>query len=89
MIYFTIDEKLGKYIEYNDKTDTVRVFIKSDLEKQNEDAQARLAEIPPAPTDKVLLEWARANYPIMNYANEKANLEKVISEGEATLASIK
>lgn len=78
-----------KFIQYDETNDTSRVIVKSELESQLTEAKARLAEIPPASTDKELLEWAKANYPFMDYSNEKQSLEQIISEGEATLASMK
>jgi len=49
-----------KFIEYNPATDRSRVIVKSDVEKQLQDATEHLSEMP---GDEQLLEWARANYP--------------------------
>ena len=79
MQYFTIDEKLGKYIEYSEENEATRVVIKSELEEQTAQAKARLVEIPQPPSDKELLEWAKANHPQMDYSVEKQNLTEVVS----------
>jgi len=89
MQYFTIDEKIGKYIEYDETTDKARVFIKKDLEKQVTEAQVKLASIPDSIDDKELLEWAKVNHPQnMDYSKEQEVLQKLISANEAVISAI-
>lgn len=77
------------YVSFNKETMTSEVIVKSELEKQIEEAKKRLAEIPTIPSDEELLTWAKQNYPIMDYSAEKSSLEKIIGEGEAILANLK
>lgn len=89
MQYFLIDAKLNKYIEYNEETDDVRVFVKGELEKEVTEAKARLTAIPEPQDDKTLLEWAKVNHPQnMDYSKEKEALQTLIATNEAVLKGI-
>lgn len=68
--------------------DRATVYSRSQLEKQKKQAELRLKEIPDTPSDEELLEWARANYPMMDYSRERATLEGVISENSKLLSEI-
>lgn len=83
MQYIVIDKE--KFVEVDLEKNTAKVFIKGELEKQLKEAQERLAKIPEKPGDEELLEWARVNYPIMNYSREKEYLETQISEAQQLL----
>ena len=60
--------------------------IKGKCPAEKAAAQARLAEIPTTPDDKTLLEWARTNYPMTNYAVEKEELAKTVTVADTVLA---
>lgn len=64
------------------------VYSKKRLLEQIKQAETRLVEIPELPSDEELLEWARANYPMMDYSRERATLEGVISENSKLLSEI-
>jgi hypothetical protein len=88
MIVFCVDKKLNKYVFYDEQTDAVKVFIKDVLETQLKDAEVRLSEIPESANDETLLEWARINYPQVNYGAEKQSLEAKVAECKSLLESI-
>lgn len=69
--------------------DKAEVFYLTEVEKCLKEATARLAELPTQPTDEELLEWARENYPAMDYSAEKQSLEAKISECNSILEAIK
>lgn len=66
------------YIQYDATMDAAIVFHKDELEIELAEAQKRLAEIPEGPTDSELLEWAKVNYPFMDYSTEKSDLTATI-----------
>ncbi len=86
MKYIQLDK--DRYVVVDD-ADNAKVVVKSELEKKVIEAEARLKEIPQAPTDEELLAWAKDNYPMMNYEVEKQALEKVIADNTAILEEIK
>lgn len=88
MKYFCVDEETAKYVEVDETTNQVKVFLRSDLEKQVSDAKARLAVIPEPADDNTLLEWARTHYPQVNYETERQALQALIATNEAILESI-
>jgi hypothetical protein len=84
MQIFKIDK--DKFIAY--ENDTAKVYSRVELLKQKEESLKRLEEIPPKPTDKELLEWARTNYPQVNYEVEKRSLEAKVAECKLLLEKI-
>jgi hypothetical protein len=78
-----LDKK--KFIEYNEKTNEARVYEADVLGASKYAAEQRLKELPQEPTDQELLEWARVNYPRMDYSVERASLEKVIEDNTRRL----
>jgi hypothetical protein len=57
------------------------------IKRELTDAKERLAKIV-KPTDKELLEWAKSNYPAMNYEAEIDYLTKLIADNEAILKEV-
>ena len=86
MDYITIDKE--NFIEYDTKTKKANLLVKTELVKELADAEARLAEIPEGPTDEELLEWAKENYPDMDYSVEKAALESIVELNKTRLEAI-
>lgn len=70
----TFTTKDGKKIIY--ENDYAKVIDTKELEAQKADIEKRLAEAV-IPTDKQLLEWAKANYPYVNHSAEIAELERI------------
>jgi hypothetical protein len=72
MRYINVEKDL--WVEVDEKKRVSRVFDRKELEAELVQTEARLGEIPPTPSDKELLAWAKANYPMMDYGAEKASL---------------
>ena len=68
------ETKDGKKITYQDGI--TKVYIPEELLKEKKMLEAQLAEAV-IPTDKELLEWARANYPMTDYSATKARLDEI------------
>jgi hypothetical protein len=62
-----------------------QVYSIAELNKQIEEAQKRLDEVPPPPDDKVLLEWALENYPMQGEYNQQRERYQRIIDGAANL----
>jgi hypothetical protein len=75
------------WLEYDDATDSAVQLKRAKMTNDLADAEARLAELPDVPTDAKLLKWARANYPQMDYAAERAELTARIALLTARLAA--
>lgn len=58
------------------ENESVKLYNLKELEKQKEEIEKRLAEAV-EPTDKELMDWARANYPVVDYSAEKAELVRI------------
>jgi hypothetical protein len=84
MQIFNIDK--DKFIAY--ENDRARVISRAELRKQKQEAIERLKEIPPKLTDEELLEWARENYPQVNYEVERQSLEAKVDECKLLLEKI-
>lgn len=84
MQYIKIDPKT--VIGYDLATRTCKMFNPTELLAEKTAAETRLAQIPPKPDDKTLLEWAKTNYPTLNYETEKQTLQSKIAEATAVLA---
>jgi hypothetical protein len=53
-------------------------------------AQKMLDEVPPPPEDKILLEWALANYPMQGeYNQQRERYQRIIDEANALLEEVK
>jgi hypothetical protein len=82
------------YIKIDDNTwifyegETATVIKKDELQAELERAQQKLSEIPAEPTDAELLDWARINYPRMNYSVEKNTLEEFITKNTSILNNL-
>ena len=87
MDYIKLNSK--NIIEYNVEEKTAKLLTIKNIKKEIANAEARLKELPQEPTDKELLEWARENYPAMDYSNERAELEKIIEVNKKRLEAIK
>lgn len=83
MEYKIIDT--DKFLEYDTKAMSAKIYSKAELTKEIKEAETRLKEIPAEKTDKELLEWARLNYPEMDYSKEKEALETKIAENKSLL----
>lgn len=84
----TIDA--DKFIAYDTKAMSAKIYSKAELTKEIKQAEARLKEIPEPISDAELLEWARINHPKnMDYSAEKANLEKIVAENTSLLEAVK
>lgn len=70
----TFITKDNKTIIYDNGS--ARVIDPKELEAQKADIEKRLAEAV-IPTDKQLLDWAKANYPYVNHSAEIAELERI------------
>jgi hypothetical protein len=71
-----------KFISYDETLGSAEVVDPSVLKLELETVNKRLEEIPPDPSDAVLLEWARLNYPRTDYSAEKNFLEQKKSKLE-------
>lgn len=78
-----------KWVEVDEDNNTSRVVVKSELENQIAVSTTRLAEIPPDPTDQELLDWAKINFPRMDYSTERRNLQNIISTNSVLLENLK
>lgn len=78
----TFTTKDNKTIIYDNGS--ARVIDPKELEAQKADIEKRLAEAV-IPTDKQLLDWAKANYPKLDHSAEQAELVKI----DTILASVK
>ena len=85
-IQFVILDDKDSVVKLDRETKESKIYSLSDLKMQIEEAQKRLDEIPPMPDDKELLEWARNNFPAMNYSAEIAMLQKVIDDNTDLIA---
>lgn len=74
-----------RYILFDETNNTSKVVIIPEVEKTIQEAQERLAQLPPEPSGEELLAWARENYPTMDYSKEKQYLEAQISEAQQLL----
>ena len=52
------------------------IFDIKETEAEIADIEARLATIPPMPSNDELLRWAKDNYPMMDYSKEKQTLNE-------------
>lgn len=68
-----IDEE--NYIEYKEAEGVAEVNKKEEILKQLEEVNSQLSQIPEAPSDSMLLEWARTNYPVVNSEAEIEQLK--------------
>lgn len=68
------ETKDGKKITYQDGV--TKVYIPEELLKEKKMLEAQLAEAV-IPTDKELLSWAKANYPMTDYSATKARIEEI------------
>lgn len=82
-----IDENL--VCEYDPDTLRSKVYCTSQLENCIRASSERLTEIPAEPSDAELLEWARKNYPRLDYSKEKQILTEQIEKSEMLLAIAK
>ena len=78
-----------RYILFDEVNNTSKVVIIPEVEKTIQEAQERLAQLPPEPSEEELLAWARENYPMTDYSREKASLEGIIAENSKLLNEIK
>lgn len=79
---------VGGYVEYDFTSRKAEPFTKQQAQSELAAAQARLAEIPPALTNKELLAWARENYLPMDYSQEVAALNETVVLCNARLSAI-
>jgi len=75
------------FIEFNENTKQATVLDRPTLVADLANAKSRLKEIKP-PSDKELLEWARANYPYESDV-EQTYVREVIERNQAILDEIK
>lgn len=74
-----------RYICFDEVNNTAKVVIIPELEKTIYDCQTRLAQLPVEPDEKELLQWAKENFPTMDYSKEKQYLEAQITEAQELL----
>lgn len=74
-----------RYICFDEVNNTATVVVIPELQKTIQEAQERLAQLPVEPDEKELLEWAKENFPKMDYSKEKQYLETQISEAQQLL----
>lgn len=79
MQYFKIGT--GKFIQYDETTDRAVIIIKTDLQAQKQDLQARISTADPnqPSTNANWVAWAKANYPYVDHSLEQAELERINS----------
>lgn len=70
MQYYKIDP--DKFIQYDETTNIVSLILKSDLIQQ----RANLLNVPPVPSNAILLDLAKLNYP--GIAEMGRDKEKII-----------
>lgn len=75
-----------RYILFDEVNNTATVVVITELQKTIQDCQTRLAQLPIEPDEKELLQWARENFPLMDYSKEKQYLESKISEAQQLLS---
>lgn len=76
MKYFKASGDNNIWIQYDSDTQQSKTVIKSDIENQIADIEKRLEDKEDV-TDEKLLEWAKLNYPMINYTAEEAELESL------------
>lgn len=86
MKYFLVNDN---YIEYNEETHRAEVFDPKEVEVRLRSARERLEAIPKDLSDSELLEWAKLNYPKMDYSAEVSELKRIIEDCETKLTGIK
>lgn len=74
MTYFKIDT--GKFIEFNEDTNSARILVKADLITEKKALIDRI-KVNPQPTNTELLEWAKENYPYVDHSVEEKELENI------------
>jgi hypothetical protein len=89
MQYFKVEDDADRWVMYDPDANSSMVISKKEIDEQIKEAEARLKEIPDMPDDKTLLEWAKENYPMMDYSTEKTALEKIIADNTAILEELK
>jgi hypothetical protein len=83
MIYSKI--KAGVWVKYEDGNESGSILFKRKLVERKRALLASIAEIPPAPTDAELLEWAREHYPVVDTSVARQRLESELAVIEADL----
>jgi hypothetical protein len=64
--------KNGNFVSVEGKIATI--FNPKELQGKLDFLNTELAEIPKSPSDAELLEWARTNYPRMDYSQKETSL---------------
>jgi len=77
-----------RYICFDEVNNTATVVVIPEVQKTLESAQERLAQLPLEPDEKELLQWAKENYPVMDYSKEKQYLEAQITEAQQVALNV-
>lgn len=82
MKYFKADE--NTLIEFDEESKRSTTFDLRILKDTSDRAKIRLLEIKDPTSNAKLLEWAKVNYPYIDYSEERKELEGNISLYEKT-----
>lgn len=83
MIYAKI--KAGVWVKYEDTAEMGTLLFRRKMVERKQEINARLKELPESPSNAALLEWARENYPMMNYGPERESLVRELDAINADL----
>lgn len=77
MQYFKIST--GKFIQFDEINDRAVIIIKSDLQTQKKELQARIGTTEPGlpTTNAEWIAYGKANFPYTDHSAEQAELDKV------------
>lgn len=65
------------FIEYDPLTNRTTALKLDALNTELDFCEAKIAEVPPPPTDAEILEWGRANYPAPDFSEQlRTNTER-------------
>lgn len=84
--YILVEPGIYVYVDTDKKQS--KIYVKSDIEMNLAEAQARLAELPVI-DDAYLLAWAREHFDQMDAVREREYLERLIVELQALLRELK
>ena len=77
MTYFKIST--GKFVQYDEATNKAIIVVKTDLQTQKSDLEARIAQADPnmPKTNAEWITWAKANYKYVDHSMEVAELNRI------------
>lgn len=78
----------GKFIEYDDATNRASIIVKTELQQQKLELEARIATADPnqPKTNAEWVAWARNNYPYVDHSAEQAELDRIMAVLDAIKA---